>query len=116
GLGQEVQSALFENNVFLVAQHMMQFAVTGQPAAPMPARISAWGVYDVFQARGGEQIFLAVVTDSQWAVFCDAFGHRDLRDDARLKTNNNRVRARDWLIPMLRERIALVDVAQLAAI
>ena len=30
GQGQEVQSALFENNVFLVAQHMMQFAVTGQ--------------------------------------------------------------------------------------
>ena len=36
GKGQEVQSALFENNVFLVAQHMMQFAVTGKPAAPMP--------------------------------------------------------------------------------
>jgi crotonobetainyl-CoA:carnitine CoA-transferase CaiB-like acyl-CoA transferase len=41
GRGQEIQSALFENNVFLVAQHMMQFAVTGQAAAPMPARISA---------------------------------------------------------------------------
>jgi hypothetical protein len=37
GVGQEVQSALFENNVFLVAQHMMQFAVTGQPADPCPA-------------------------------------------------------------------------------
>ena len=42
GKGQEVQSALFENNVFLVAQHMMQYAVTGKPAAPMPGRISAW--------------------------------------------------------------------------
>ena len=31
GRGQEVQSALFENTVFLVAQHMMQFAVTGAP-------------------------------------------------------------------------------------
>ena len=48
GKGGEVQSALFENNVFLVAQHMMQFAVTGKPAAPMPSRISAWAVYDVF--------------------------------------------------------------------
>jgi crotonobetainyl-CoA:carnitine CoA-transferase CaiB-like acyl-CoA transferase len=53
GKGQEVQSALFENNVFLVAQHMMQFAVTGQPAAPMPSRISAWAVYDVFTVRDG---------------------------------------------------------------
>jgi crotonobetainyl-CoA:carnitine CoA-transferase CaiB-like acyl-CoA transferase len=116
GRGQEVQAALFENNVLLVAQHMMQYAVTGQPAAPMPARISAWAVYDVFQGRGGGQIFLAVVSDSQWAVFCDALGYADLRADARLVTNNDRVRARDWLIPLLRERIALHDVAELAAV
>src|SRR5688572_26641081 len=102
GAGQEVQAALFENNVLLVAQHMMQFAVTGQPAAPMPARISAWAVYDVFQARGGEQIFLAVVSDSQWAVFCDAFAFDELKADVRLKTNNERVVAREWLIPLLR--------------
>ena len=55
GRGQEVQSAPFENNVFLVAQHMMQFAVTGTPAAPVPARISAWGIYDVFLVRGGRR-------------------------------------------------------------
>ena len=76
GRGQEVQSALFENNVLLVAQHMMQFAVTGQAAAPMPSRISAWGIYDVFTVQDGEQIFLAVVSDTQWALFCDAFGLR----------------------------------------
>ena len=38
GRGMEVQSALFENNVFLVGQHMLQYAITGKPAAPMPAR------------------------------------------------------------------------------
>jgi len=36
GQGQLVKSALFENNMFLVAQHMIQFAVTGKPASPMP--------------------------------------------------------------------------------
>ncbi len=115
GLGQEVQSALFENNVFLVAQHMMQFAVTGTPAAPMPARISAWGIYDVFQVRDGAQIFLAVVSDTAWAVFCDAFGFADLKGDERLKTNNDRVRARDWMMPLLRERLARFSAAELAA-
>ena len=60
GKGQQVQSGLFENNVFLMAQHMMQFAVTGQAAAPMPSRISAWAVYDVFTVKGDQQIFLAV--------------------------------------------------------
>ncbi|MCG2592194.1 CoA transferase [Ramlibacter sp. XY19] len=114
GEGQEVQSALFENNVFLVAQHMLQYAVTGKPAAPMPARISAWAIYDVFQARGGDQIFLAVVSDTQWAIFCEAFGYADLKGDTRLKTNNDRVRAREWLIPLLRERVAQIGVEELA--
>ena len=116
GRGQEVQSALFENNVFLVAQHMMQYAVTGQPAAPMPGRISAWAVYDVFTVKDGEQIFLAAVSDSQWAVFCEAFGFDDLKADPRLTTNNERVQAREWLIPQLRERLAGYSAAELSRI
>ena len=116
GKGQEVQSALFENNVFLVAQHMMQFAVTGKPAAPMPSRISAWAVYDVFTVKDGEQIFLAVVSDTQWAIFCDAFGYADLKADTRLASNNDRVMARDWMVPMLRERMAEKSAADLSAV
>ncbi len=116
GQGQQVQSALFENNVFLVAQHMMQYAVTGKPAAPMPARISAWGIYDVFQVQGGEQIFLAVVSDTQWAIFCRAFDLPDLQADARLATNNGRVTEREWLIPLLRERLQRYTRAELAAV
>src|SRR5437763_12563253 len=91
GRGQEIQTALFENNVLLVAQHMMQFAVTGKPAAPMASRIAAWGIYDVFTVKDDEQIFLAVVTDTQWAIFCDAFGLPDLKADERLVDNNKRV-------------------------
>jgi crotonobetainyl-CoA:carnitine CoA-transferase CaiB-like acyl-CoA transferase len=116
GEGCEVQSALFENNVFLVGQHMMQYAATGKPAAPMPSRISAWAIYDVFTVRDGEQIFLAVVSDKQWAVFCQAFDMPDLRDDARLATNNHRVQARSWLLPLLRERLAGYSAAELAGL
>ena len=120
GLGQKVESALFENNVFLVAQHMMQYAMTGVPANPMPERISPWGIYDVFQVKpadvstdGPGQIFLAVVSDTQWAIFCQAFGFEDLKADERLATNNGRVLARDWLMPALRERLAGHTVAEL---
>jgi crotonobetainyl-CoA:carnitine CoA-transferase CaiB-like acyl-CoA transferase len=116
GKGQEVQSALFENNVFLVAQHMMQFAVTGKAPAPMPSRISAWAVYDVFTVKNGEQIFLAVVSDTQWASFCDAFGFDDLKADERLCTNNDRVKARDWMMPFLRQRLADRSASDLAAV
>ena len=116
GRGQEVQSALFENNIFLVAQHMMQFAVTGKPAAPMPARISAWAIYDVFEVQGGEQIFLAVVSDGAWRLFCDAFGLGELRDDPRLGSNNDRVLARSWLMPLLREKMAPHSAAHIAEV
>jgi len=114
GQGCEVQAALFENNVFLVAQHMMQFAVTGKAAAPMPDKISPWGVYDVFSVQNGEQIFLAVVGDGQWKTFCDAFGYADLFADTRTTTNNDRVMARSWLIPLLRERLAQFTSAELS--
>ena len=116
GKGQEVQAALFENNIFLVAQHMLQFAVTGQAAAPMPERISPWGIYDVFSVQGGAQIFLAVVGDTQWRVFCEAFGFADLFADTRLTTNNDRVRARDWMMPLLRERLAERSASELAQV
>jgi crotonobetainyl-CoA:carnitine CoA-transferase CaiB-like acyl-CoA transferase len=116
GKGCEVQSALFENNIFLVAQHMMQFAATGRAADPMPSRISAWGIYDVFTVKDGEQVFLAVVSDRQWAIFCKAFGLDDLWADPRLATNNDRVLAREWMMPVLRSRLADRSAAELSAV
>ncbi|RYF34397.1 MAG: CoA transferase [Comamonadaceae bacterium] len=116
GKGCEVQSALFENNVFLVGQHMMQFAATGVAADPMPSRISAWAVYDVFTVKDGEQIFLAAVSDKQWLVFCKAFGMEEMLADPRLKTNNDRVRARDWMMPILRAHLAGRSAAELSAV
>ncbi len=114
GKGGEVASALFENNVFLVAQHMMQYAVTGVAANPMPERISAWAVYDVFKVKDDEQIFLSAVSDTQWAILCKEFGFDDLRDDPRLVTNNDRVKLREWLIPVLRERFKPFSATELS--
>ncbi|MGV2863032.1 CaiB/BaiF CoA transferase family protein [Achromobacter sp. AGC39] len=115
GVGTEVQASLFENNVFLVGQHMMQYAMTGRAPAPMPTRISAWAVYDVFTVKDGEQIFLAVVSDKQWDIFCRAFGLEQWLSDPRLATNNDRVRAREWLMPLLRSHLAGHSSAALAA-
>lgn len=106
GLGQFVQSGLYENSAFLVAQHMMQYAVTGKAAAPMPSRISAWAIYDVFTTEDGEQVFVGVVSDSQWKVFCEAFGFDDLAADSSLALNNQRVQARERFLPLVRARFA----------
>ena len=103
GLGQEIRSALFENTAFLVGQHMAQYVVTGKPANPMPARLAAWAVYDVFDTKDGQQVFVAVVSDTQWKLFCDAFEQPALLADTSLATNPQRVHARDRLIPQVRE-------------
>jgi crotonobetainyl-CoA:carnitine CoA-transferase CaiB-like acyl-CoA transferase len=116
GKGMQVQSALFENNVFLMGQHMLQYAVTGRHPAPMPARDNPWAVYDVFTVAGGEQIFLAAVSDAQWRTFCDLLGFADLKADPTLATNNDRVRARTALLATLRERLAHRSAAELAAL
>jgi len=105
GTGGRIDSGLFENCVLLMAQHMLQFAVTGRPAAPMPARVAAWGIYDVFSASDGTQIFLGVVTDTQWRSFCAALARADWSADARLATNPMRVAERSWLLPQVRDEL-----------
>jgi len=101
GRGQQVKSALFENNVFLVAQHMMEALMTGKPVTPMPDRVRAWAVYDTFTTSDGEQVFVGVVTDTQWKVFCEAFDVPELLADPSLATNPQRVEARDRIIPIV---------------
>jgi crotonobetainyl-CoA:carnitine CoA-transferase CaiB-like acyl-CoA transferase len=103
GRGRKVASSLFETTVYLVGQHMAQKAVTGQAAKPMPVRISAWAIYDVFETQDGEQVFVGVVSDSLWERFCAAFGLVELGADPRYRTNAQRVQARDTLLPQVRE-------------
>jgi len=101
GRGQYVQSALFENNAFLMAQHMMEGLMTGKPVAPMPDRVRAWALYDNFKTSDGELVFVGVVTDTQWKVFCEAFGLAGLLADPALATNPQRVEARPRILPIV---------------
>lgn len=104
GKGRHIKSALYESTAFLVGQHMAQFAVTGTPAAPMPARISAWAIYDVFTTSDDEKVFVGVVSDSQWITFCESFGFDELLADQRLRENNARVADRECIIPLVQAR------------
>ncbi|MDH4322913.1 MAG: CoA transferase [Betaproteobacteria bacterium] len=114
GKGTLVRSALYENTAFLVAQHMAQLAITGEEPPPMATKKPAWGVYDIFSTKDGDRLFVGVVTDTQWEVFCREFGAGALAADARLKTNGQRVAARDWLLPKLQEILLQHTKAELA--
>jgi crotonobetainyl-CoA:carnitine CoA-transferase CaiB-like acyl-CoA transferase len=115
GRGRHIVASLFENTVMLVAQHMAQHAITGEPLKPMSVRVAAWGVYDIIATADGEKVFVGVVTDTQWAVFCREFGFADLAADPRIATNTGRVQNRDWLIPELQKRLGRFDAATLSA-
>jgi crotonobetainyl-CoA:carnitine CoA-transferase CaiB-like acyl-CoA transferase len=98
GVGRHVQSALFENDVLLMAQHMAEYAVTGTEAPPMTQRRPTWPIYDIFDVSDG-QVFIGVVTDTQWKVFCEAFGLTELATDPGLQTQQQRVQQRARTLP-----------------
>jgi crotonobetainyl-CoA:carnitine CoA-transferase CaiB-like acyl-CoA transferase len=114
GRGQKVVASLFETTAYLVGQHMAQFAVTGKPAAPMPARVSAWAIYDVFETQD-EPVFIGVVTDALWEKFCKLFALDDLWADESIRANNQRVLARDRILPRIRELISQMTRAEVVA-
>lgn len=102
GKGQHVQSSLYESTVFLMGQHMAQYSVTGKAAAPMPARISAWAIYQVFDTKDNQQVFVGVVSDKQWEDFCKSFKLDDLLNDACFSSNTDRVNNKEKLIPKVK--------------
>ncbi len=115
GLGKHVQVGLFETNAVLVAQHMAQAAISGHPPPPMGIRRPAWPVYDIFDTADGGQVFVGVVTDTQWQVFCASFGLESLAADPSLATQNQRVAARDRVIPQVAAALGRLDKPSLMA-
>ncbi|MGH6969465.1 MAG: CaiB/BaiF CoA transferase family protein, partial [Stellaceae bacterium] len=116
GHGQLVKSALFESTAFLMAQHMAGQAITGRAPLPMPARQGAWAIYEPFATADGEQIFVGVTSNAQWQRFCEHFGRQDLLQNPSYKTNEDRVRERPALLPIMEKIVAQHTRAELAAL
>lgn len=114
GKGGRIRSALFESTVFMMGQHMAGGALAGEAVPPMPARRGAWAVYETFPTADSDQIFVGITSNSQWTRFCAAFGRPDLAADPRLASNEDRVRARPWLIPVVTEMLAGHPKAEIA--
>jgi formyl-CoA transferase len=113
GRGQEIQSALFENCCLLAAQHMQQFQMTNEPAPPMPSRVSAWSVYDVFTLADDEQLFIGAVSDKQFQTLCKVIERADLAEDEALATNAQRVALRPELLKWLGDTLHHHKLAEL---
>ncbi|MEI2610588.1 MAG: CaiB/BaiF CoA-transferase family protein [Candidatus Promineifilaceae bacterium] len=112
GQGQLVRSALFETAAFLMGHHLAYAAVAQEPVPPMPARVSAWAIYHQFETSNGQRVFIGVTSDKQWEKFCHTFDRADWLHDPRLKTNNNRITEREWLLPAVRDMVAAYPLAE----
>lgn len=115
GRGTEIQSGLFENCVLLAAQHMQQYTMTGEPPPPMPARSTAWSVYDTFTLKDGEQLFIGAVSDRQFQTLCRVLDAPDLATDPTLQTNQQRLDRRPALLERLAEIVKAHEIVALSA-
>jgi crotonobetainyl-CoA:carnitine CoA-transferase CaiB-like acyl-CoA transferase len=113
--GAAIRIGLFENCLFLVAQHMVEYEMTGNRPRSMPEREHAWPIYDIFDTKSGQRIFIGVVTEGHWQSFCREFGLNDLLDDPSLRTTTDRIMARATIIPRVAEEISRWEVAELSA-
>ncbi len=113
GRGQLVKSALFESTAFLMMQHMAGEAVTGRAPPPMPARDGAWAIYEPFATADREQIFVGLTSDGQWRRFCEHFARKDVLQNPAYRTNEDRVRERPALRPVVAEIVARHTLSEL---
>ncbi len=113
GVGQRVSSSLFESATFVLGALVAGSAVIGGPVPPMPARKSAWGIYDVFTAKDGGQAFIGCTSDGHWSRFCTVFGFKDWIGDVRLSSNASRCEAREWLLPELEAHLSRLSLDEI---
>jgi len=118
GSGQKITSGLFETTVFWVGQWLAAYAATGEPSVPMPeirqGTRMGWGIYQLFDASDGEQVFIGITSNGHWERFCTEFALDDLLADERLADNTKRVAERSWLPERIAEEIRRHSSAELA--
>lgn len=115
GLGKHITSSLFETTAYLVGQHMAQQAVSGEEPPPMSVRRSAWSVYDIFESKEGERVFVGVVSDTLWRGFCAEFELTEFANDSSLDNNNERVKQRDRIMPVIQQMFASMSKTEMMA-
>ena len=106
GEGQHVDMALLDTQVAMLANLGANYLVSGKVpgrAGNAHQNIVPYQVFEVAPKADGtpDHIILAVGNDGQFAKFCEVAGCPELATDARFARNQDRVRHRATLVPML---------------
>ncbi len=106
GEGQHVDMALLDTQVAMLANLGANYLVSGKVpgrAGNAHQNIVPYQVFEVAPKADGsaDHLILAVGNDGQYAKFCEVAGHPELATDARFARNQDRVRHRAELVPLL---------------
>lgn len=104
GEGQHVDLALLDVQVATLANQAMNYLASGNAPGLMGNAHPNIVPYQAFATLDGHMI-LAVGNDNQFAKFCKVASMPELAEDERFTTNASRVKHREELVPILRERI-----------
>jgi crotonobetainyl-CoA:carnitine CoA-transferase CaiB-like acyl-CoA transferase len=108
GEGQYVDMALLDTQVAMLANLGANYLVSGKVpgrAGNAHQNIVPYQVFEVAPAADGskDHLILAVGNDGQFAKFCQVAGRPEIATDARFAKNQDRVRNRGVLVPLLEE-------------
>ena len=94
--------------IALLNYHATNFFATGESAKRYGSGHPTIVPYQAFQAKDMD-VILAVANDGLWVKCCDAFGWNDLLEDARFKTNDERVFYRTELVEIINNRLSEME-------
>jgi crotonobetainyl-CoA:carnitine CoA-transferase CaiB-like acyl-CoA transferase len=90
GQGQRVDASLFQTGIMFMAYHLVYRQFTGVDPEPQGARHKAFAPYGSLPTGDG-QIMLGISSDRQFERLCSALGHAEWANDARFRSNPDRV-------------------------
>jgi crotonobetainyl-CoA:carnitine CoA-transferase CaiB-like acyl-CoA transferase len=114
GEGQYIDMALLDVQVAMIANMNMNYLITGRAPKRLGNAHANIVPYQVFDASDG-QFVVAVGNDGQFAKLCEAAGQA-LHLDARFRRNDDRVRNREVLVPLLATVLKQRSVAEWIAL
>jgi crotonobetainyl-CoA:carnitine CoA-transferase CaiB-like acyl-CoA transferase len=90
GKGQRVDASLFQTGIAFMSYHLVYRQFTGRDLEPQGARHRAFAPYGSLETGDGN-IMIGISGDAQFRRLCTALGHSEWADDARFRTNPDRV-------------------------
>jgi crotonobetainyl-CoA:carnitine CoA-transferase CaiB-like acyl-CoA transferase len=100
GRGCVINTSLFETCLFWICNSYAQHAVTGKVPERHPTGSPRQVAFGAFETKNGPLI-VGVANDRLFAKLAQALGYPEWADDPRFRTNGDRLRHRDYLLPKI---------------